>query len=565
MSCKNLLEFAPNPSNYQCSLCSYTGVVTSKYNFNNHNIYECPSCSFLFLYPQPTNADLKNIYNQSYFSNHNFHSGDNNYLFGYVDYLAERFSKQRQFKKIAQNCLNYLIHNRIPSKDGSYRLLEVGCGPGYFLEVAKQVGFVVKGIDFNSAIFSEYSIDKSLCIEINDYEKCSIEKDDVYDCIVMLDVIEHFHNPQKVLDKAFKSLVPGGLLVISTIDSGSIVSRLLGKRLEDLRRIREHLYFFNRKNINIFLRRMNFHIEKLESIGHTFRLDHLIDRIGLMFPDLRESTFGKLSSFKLFSKISFYLNPYTKMLIYAHKSSSQKLNKSEELIKKDLKVMESSDCYYRYLIGQIRELVSGKVILDMGSGLGMSTKLLIEMGAQYVVGVDKDNEQINLSKKRFKNSLDTKTSFTCLDIDKNINDLYEIIKTHNIDTVFSINFLEHILDDVHLIKGLYNALPKGGQLISIMPSSSRIYNRIDDLYNHYRRYDVSDIRYKFQPFALSHYYQLSFIKYLGWNIGGKVEFKGIDTPWNMYHSYFFKIDCMLDRLFNGRFPFSATLISVHVK
>ena len=86
----------------------------------------------------------------------------------------------------------------------------------------------------------------------------------------MFDVIEHLHNPFGDVQKMYDRLNPGGGIAIATMDSESLMSRLLGTRLEDFRRIREHLYFFSRESLTKVLERAGFQVYAIKSHGHTF-------------------------------------------------------------------------------------------------------------------------------------------------------------------------------------------------------------------------------------------------------------------------------------------------------
>jgi 2-polyprenyl-3-methyl-5-hydroxy-6-metoxy-1,4-benzoquinol methylase len=306
-----------------CLVCSYPGRPQIKYSFQTHSIYQCPLCNLLFLYPQPTSQELHQLYNsEEYFFNTQFYTDNNNLLFGYADYFAERFNKQKHFGRIAAQCMQMLVESDHPKREGYYKLQEIGCGPGFFLDAAREVGFEVHGIEFNPEILRYRSKKNTLPIQIADYENIGQELTPQYDCIVMLDVVEHFRNPAAVVQSAHKALHPGGLFVITTVDSGSVISRILGKRLEDFRRLREHLYFFNRDNMNILLRQNGFSVCATKSVGHTFRIDHLLNRITLMYA-MPLSRLKISSSFlKRFGRKSIYINPHTKMIVYARKHTA---------------------------------------------------------------------------------------------------------------------------------------------------------------------------------------------------------------------------------------------------
>ena len=158
------------------------------------------------------------------------------------------------------------------------RLLEVGCGFGYFLDVAFEEGFDVTGIEFNE------------------------------------------HAVQRLQRKyAFPgALAPDGIMVVSTMDAESIVSLLLGKRLEDFRRTREHLFFFGRKTLASVLDEHGFEVCGLRSIGHTFELAFLLDRLSLYQRGLFRSLRAVAARLGIGS-LPLRINPGTKMIAYARK------------------------------------------------------------------------------------------------------------------------------------------------------------------------------------------------------------------------------------------------------
>jgi hypothetical protein len=107
-----------------------------------------------------------------------------------------------------------------------------------------------------------------------------------------------------------------GYLLIQTMDSESFVSRLLGKKLEDFRRIREHLYFFSRSSLKEILEHCGWEVTEMRSIGQTFQVAALVDRISVYSKKL-----SRFLRFIIYPKwlldANIYVNPGTKMLVYA--------------------------------------------------------------------------------------------------------------------------------------------------------------------------------------------------------------------------------------------------------
>lgn len=301
-----------NMSDFICKNCGGR-LGRLKFRFNDHGktIIECISCGLLALNPMPSENDLNLVYNESYFKNEHLTGKQLNEIYGYVDYISERINKQRGYKRICQKINAYLFSENLPP-----RLLDFGCGLGHFLDSAYDFGLHVEGVEFNN-----YAIDyikKRYAYKIWSFDEFN-KLNDQYDVIVLFDVIEHLREPFELLTQLKKLLSNHGLMVISTMDSNSLISRLMGKRLEDFRRIREHLYFFSKKNLTSILARLGFQILEVSSLGHTFEIDHLCDRIKSVLPIASIPIDIVLKIFPFLGKLNVHVNPFTKFIVYARK------------------------------------------------------------------------------------------------------------------------------------------------------------------------------------------------------------------------------------------------------
>ena len=66
-----------------------------RYDFGREQIVCCASCALLYLHPWPKPEETEAVYGDSYFENREFLKGDSSWLFGYVDYIGERFNRQQ--------------------------------------------------------------------------------------------------------------------------------------------------------------------------------------------------------------------------------------------------------------------------------------------------------------------------------------------------------------------------------------------------------------------------------------------------------------------------------------
>jgi len=92
------------------------------------------------------------------------------------------------------------------------RILDVGCGAGLFFEALQQIGHV-EGIDSDQAAVERSGNWRSR-IAVGELDD-SYEADAPFDLILLLDVLEHVHNPDQPLRRAAGMLTPDGYVLVT--------------------------------------------------------------------------------------------------------------------------------------------------------------------------------------------------------------------------------------------------------------------------------------------------------------------------------------------------------------
>lgn len=294
---------------HDCGFCGSESVFT-RYDLGTHEILRCKSCTFMWLHPPPSQAELHEVYGEDYYRNRRFFDGDDK-IYGYFDCFSEHPTKERDNHRVLDRLTGFLD----PPVTRGRSFLDIGCGLGYLLSAASARGFRVEGIDYNRAatdwVAETHGFPVS-CGDFMDYEGKAC------DAVTMLDVIEHLPQPLGALDKARSLTRPGGVFALSTMDSDSLVSRLVGKRLEDFRRTREHLFFFNRATIRRALERAGFEVIGIDSFGLTIQMGFLTRRARLAYPRAG-AALERLVGWLRLSKRKLHFDPRTKMIVYARR------------------------------------------------------------------------------------------------------------------------------------------------------------------------------------------------------------------------------------------------------
>jgi len=266
----------------------------------------------MWLSPRPTLDDLKHVYDISYFQNDNFFLEGTSSLYGYYDYLSERFDRQSGYVGLIRHMRSLLGSE---STNTPPRFVDIGCGMGYLMDVAHDEGFCVSGVEFNPSAVDRLRQKYVFPVHVGDVLDFH---SDPFDAVTLMDVVEHFLNPFKTMKHVGELMERGGVLALTTMDCDSITSRLLGTRLEDFRRTREHVFFFTRRSITALLERSGFEVLAIRSFGHSFGLGFLSDRLKLISKPLGMMIEGIVRLFGL-QNVRVYINPRTKMIVYARK------------------------------------------------------------------------------------------------------------------------------------------------------------------------------------------------------------------------------------------------------
>jgi len=128
----------------------------------------------------------------------------------------------------------------------------------------------------------------------------------------------------------------------------------------------------------------------------------------------------------------------------------------------------------------------GKNILETGAGIGNLTRYFIPR-IKYVVS-DIDDNYLDYLRNYSKN----KPYLEVMRIDVTRPDDFVSIGGKH-DTVLCLNVLEHIEEDVAVLRNFHSALGRGGRAIILVPQHEWLYSSLDRVLGHRRRYSLERI------------------------------------------------------------------------
>lgn len=237
-----------------CPLCASPQLQSKPfgYHFNGRWLEgtACRDCGIIFIDPQPTAAEIAQMYAKEYFEG-DFRCGH-----------AGSYFDERTLQRLADQTLL----QRIQRCKRSGKFLEVGCAGGAFLNAACEAGFEVRGVEFAEAAARFARERFGLQVSTGEVQSVKFSKN-TFDIVFMGDVLEHLPDPLITVKELHRIMAPEGLLVIACpTQTNTLFSRLgflvyagLGKKAT-VHLPPYHLFEYRPQSLRRFLQRCGFAI-----------------------------------------------------------------------------------------------------------------------------------------------------------------------------------------------------------------------------------------------------------------------------------------------------------------
>ena len=166
---------------------------------NGYDVIDCERCGFAHVVPLPTDAEIEEIYSESY----------------YADTKPEYLERAAEDEAWAR--LGYV--DRLETMEALLapqrrRLLDIGSGPGFFLKTSLERGWQAEGIDPSQQACAHA---RSLGVQMTEgfFDDMSAKRLGQFDAIAMTNMLEHVSDPRTLVANAAKCLSPGGIICVT--------------------------------------------------------------------------------------------------------------------------------------------------------------------------------------------------------------------------------------------------------------------------------------------------------------------------------------------------------------
>jgi SAM-dependent methyltransferase len=244
-----------------CPLCGPGPGARLRFHFAPFRVAACNHCGLNFLSPRLNERAMLRLYqDQNYFRS--AVPGQ-----GYDEYLDVRENWLKSFARRLRQIQKYRPVGRV---------LDVGCGPGFFMEAAAHMGYDVWGVDPSDYIVRVARERFGARVQHGTIHTADFEPQS-FDVVVAFDTFEHVYDPLKFLDQARTLLKPRGVLAITTPDPTSVLARVFRRRWVSFK-IPEHIFYWSREPMKRALAD-RFSILEMTSAGQYATLSFLARRL----------------------------------------------------------------------------------------------------------------------------------------------------------------------------------------------------------------------------------------------------------------------------------------------
>lgn len=227
-----------------CNLCNSNEYELFK-EIDSHRLVKCKRCGLVYLNPRLTpRQEVNEEYSADY----------------YIKIFLRQESKTKEEieEEVNKNIGRAEEISGECNKGG--KILDIGCGLGFFMACLKRYGWDVTGIDISewATNFAKEKLGLNVFTGIIE----NIEFNTQFDVITIYHVLEHLSDPLKTLRRITEIIANEGILIIKGPNLASFDAIWHGRNWRGYDD-RTHRYYFTPKTYEMILEKAGFFIQKM--------------------------------------------------------------------------------------------------------------------------------------------------------------------------------------------------------------------------------------------------------------------------------------------------------------
>lgn len=200
----------------------------------HYRLVKCTHCGLIFSSPILEPKKITQFYNKSFLS----YGNESSYLKKTYRFYLEKALEKRKIENL--------------------KLLDIGCGNGFFLEEVKKIGMKsVYGVEPSKSSVEEAAKDLRKNIK-NNILKPNLFKKNYFDIICCFHTLDHVTNPNQFLKICFHLLKKGGIVLFIVHNTDGLSVKLFGEKsaIFDI----EHIFLFNLRSLSTIFSKNGFKV-----------------------------------------------------------------------------------------------------------------------------------------------------------------------------------------------------------------------------------------------------------------------------------------------------------------
>ena len=193
----------------ECKLCG--SDAEERYNIDDFKVICCGTCGLVFLNIVDNPMELEKVYSKDYFEERR------EYFFENKIADPEKENTNENIDDFSKS-LDLIRHFSPHGKD----LLDVGCGIGIFLSMARKENWIVSGVDISPYAIQSAKKLFNLNVHQGPLQELKLRSES-FDVVTMWDSLEHMVDPVAELKEVCRILRKGGILLLDTPNERSLL------------------------------------------------------------------------------------------------------------------------------------------------------------------------------------------------------------------------------------------------------------------------------------------------------------------------------------------------------